>query len=164
MSEEIVQIRDALVEAVTAQKLIKEKLEKAKKDLETWRNRIAVAQRTGHAEVEQEVGDRIRQLELLIAEFEADLMAQQDLEHQLKATLFKLEHSVQLPPPPQLPDFEDSDETLHRLEGKILESEAMAELTSHEAERKVENESKSLALDAELEALKKSIKKKREEK
>jgi len=162
MSEEMMHVKNALVEAVTAHKMIEEKLGKARKDLETWRKRLELAR--GQAEVEQQVADRIRQLELLIAELEADLMAQEDLESQLKATIFKLEHSVSIPPPPRMPDFDDGQETIDRLEGRILESEAMAELTSHKDERKMEDDAKNLALDDELEALKKAVKKKKDDK
>lgn len=164
MSEEIGEVRNALIEAVTSQKLIKEKLDRSKAELETWRKRLAMTQQAGRADVEKEVAERIRPLELLIAEFEADLMAQQDLEKQLKTTLARLEHDVNIPPPPSMPDFDDGDETLQRLEGKVFEQEAMAELTSNEGKRKLEREGKSLSLDAELEALKQSMKKKKEEK
>lgn len=163
MSEEIGEVRNALIEAITSQKLIREKLDKSKAELDTWRNRLATTQQAGRDDIEKEVSDRIRALELLIAEFEADLMAQEDLEKQLKATLARLERNVNIPPPPSMPDFDDHDETLQRLEGKILEQEAMAELTSKEDQRKLEREGKSLALDAELEALKQSMKKKEKE-
>jgi phage shock protein A len=163
MSEEIAEVRNALIEAVTSQKLIKEKLDKSKGELETWRKRLAITQKTGPDDVEKEVTDRIRSLELLIAELEADLMSQEDLEKQLKVTLSKLEHNVNIPPPPSMPDFDDGEETLQRLEGKIFEKEALAELSAKDDERKFERESKSLSLDAELEALKKAMKQKKEE-
>lgn len=163
MFEDVIRIKNALVEAVTAQKMIQDKLEKARADLETWRKRLAIAQRGGNSAVEKEVSERIRSLELLIAEFDADLMSQQDLESQLKATLHKIENEVSLPPPPQMPDFDDADETMNRLEGKILETEALAELSSRDEKRQAEHDAKNLALDAELEALKQSMRKKQED-
>lgn len=163
MSEEVIRIKNALVEAVTAQKMIQNQLLKARAELETWRKRLAISQRGGDGAVEKEVSERIRSLELLIAEFDADLTSQQDLESQLKATLHKTENEVSIPPPPQMPDFDDADETMNRLEGKILETEALAELSSCDGNRQAVRDAKNLALDAELEALKQSMKKKQEE-
>ena len=161
MPEGIEELRNALIETVTAQKLLQEKLKKAKDDLLTWRKRSEAAKSSAQEDLAKEVDDRIRQLELTIAEYEADLMAQEDQEESLKKTIFRLEHGVAMPPPPNLPDFDEGEETIQRIEGKILEAEAFNELSdkSHQ-ERKAEDELKNLTLDDELEKLKQSMKKK----
>lgn len=161
MSEEIEQVRNALIETVTAQKLLQEKLKKANEELVTWRKRADAAKASGQDDLAKEVADRIRQLELTIAEYQADLMSQEDQEESLKKTIFRLEHGVPMPPPPNMPDFEEGEETIQRMENKILEAEAFNELSDKSrAERKAEEDLKSLSLDDELEKLKQSMKKK----
>lgn len=161
MSEEIEEVRNALIETVTAQKLIQEKLKKAKEDLATWRKRAEAAKASAQEDLGKEVAERIRQLELTIAEYEADLMSQEDQEESLKKTVFRLEHGVAMPAPPSMPDFEDGEETIQRMENKIFEAEAFNELSDKSrSERKAEEDLKSLSLDDELEKLKQSMKKK----
>jgi len=161
MSEEIEQVRNALIETVTAQKLIQEKLKKAKEDLATWKKRLEGAKAAAQEDLAKEVADRIRPLELTIAEYEAELMAQEDQEESLKKTIFRLEHGVPMPPPPSMPDFEEGEETIQRMENKIFEAEAFNELSDKSRqERKAEEDLKSLSLDDELEKLKQSMKKK----
>lgn len=163
MSEEINQVREALVEAVTAQKLLEEKIAGVREELARWRKRSEVCSASGDADTVEQIAARVRQLELTIAEFQADFMAQQDLEEQLKKTLSRLQNSVSLPAPPRIPDIDDrADSTIERMETKILEAEAFNELSApNEKEKKLEQEAKSLSLDDELEALKQSLKKKK---
>ena len=163
MSKEITQIRKALVEAIAAQKLIQKNIVKAKEDMTKWQERSHGASPAEQPEVDEEVGVRILNLKALIAELEADLMAQHDLEEQLKATLFRLEHTVQTAPPPNISNLEVVDETIERMEGKILKGEALAELSSNDKERKLEEAERSILLDEELQALKQSMKKKKED-
>lgn len=158
MSEEIAEVRNALVEAVAARKLIEQKLAEAKKELATWQKRTKDAEQFN---ADREVSDKIRQLELLIAEFEADVMAQQDQENTLKKTIKRLENTVPVAPLPDLSNIDAADETIKRLEGKVIESEAYAELSDNNKDRKLEEEAKSLSLDQELEALKNTVKKKK---
>ncbi|MDZ4833228.1 MAG: PspA/IM30 family protein [Candidatus Melainabacteria bacterium] len=161
MSEEIEEVNNALIETVTAKKLIKEKLKKAKEELATWHKRADATKAAGQEDLAEEVAGKIRQLELTIAEYEADVMSQEDQEESLKKTIFRLENGVAMPPPPNLPDLEDGDETIQRMENKIFEAEAFNELSDKSREeRKVENDMKSLSLDDELEKLKQSMKKK----
>jgi phage shock protein A len=160
MSDELAKLNDALVESVTAQKLIEEKLKKAKEELATWRKRLESAKASNQADLVAQVEDRIRQLELTNAEFETDLMAQNDIEADLKKAIFRIEHGVPMPPPPNLPDFDESDATIERMENKIFEAEAFNELSDKSrAERKAEEDLKNLSLDDELEKLKQSMKK-----
>lgn len=161
MSEEIEAVRNALIETVTAQKLVQEKLKKAKEDLVTWRKRADAAKASAQEDLAKDVADRIRHLELTIAEYEAELMSQEDQEESLKKTIFRLEHGYPMPPPPNMPDFEDGEETIQRMEGKILEAEAFNELSDKSRQdRKAEEDLKNLSLDDELEKLKQSMKKK----
>jgi phage shock protein A len=161
MSEEMEQLKVALVESVTAQKLIEENLKKAKEDLATWKRRAESSKNSDQADLVKQIADRIRQLELTIAEYETDLMAQGDIEENLKKAIFRLEHGVAMPPPPNLPDFDEGEATIQRMENKIFEAEAFNELSDKSREqRKVEEDMKSLSLDDELEKLKKAMKKK----
>lgn len=156
MSEELVRVRQALVEAVAAQKLIDQKLKKVKEDLKQWEGRAAAAQESD-PELHKKALEQAKNLKQLIAEFEADLMSQNDLEKQLKATLFKLEHTVPSAPKIVLPDLSAPFETIQRLEGKILKDEALAKLTEEASDRQLARQSESSIIEDELEALKRNL-------
>ena len=167
MSEEISQIRKALIEAVTAQKIIEKQLAKAREELDTWRKRLTqtganFSEPNTLSPEESEMCKRIRQTELLIAEFQADLMSQQDLETQLKQTLFRLENGVSIAPPPKIPSIDATLSTIERMEGKVFEKEAYAELTSKDDERKLKLATESSAIEDQLAALKTSIHKRQD--
>ncbi len=161
MSEEIAAVREALVEAITARKLIEKKLKTAKETLETEQDRLADNQSLSRiAAAEEKLTAKIRNLESMIAELETDRMAQQDLEATLKATLFQLENAVPSAQIPNLGNTNQSDEAVDRLENAILEKEAYADLLSSSREKdvKLENLAQEKALDDELAALKEAVK------
>ncbi|MBX9692777.1 MAG: hypothetical protein K2Z81_10360 [Cyanobacteria bacterium] len=160
MTEGIAEVRNALVEAITARKLIEKKLKKAQEELDTEKRRLtekaALSQMVG---AEEKIKSHIHQLELLIAELNADQMAQEDLETQLKATLFKLEHAVPSARIPNIGDPDQADEAMDRFENVILQKEAYAELTTADRKKDVEFEklAKETSVDDELAALKEQL-------
>ncbi len=160
MSEEINAVRDALVKAVTARKIIEQKLSSAKQDLAKWQRRSAGQGTAVDAEAGKEIASRCRQLELSIAELEAHRLAQQDLETQLKATMGRLEHRIPTAQIPVLGNLDQAGDTIQRLENSVAKKQALADLLSgeREKERKLAKMSHDAALDDELEALKKKIK------
>lgn len=159
MSEDKIQVRKALVEAVTAQKLIVKKLEAAQKEIASLKKLMAHADPDpSSAASEQNLTKKIRQQELLIAEFEADRLSQNDLEKQLQATLFRLEHSVTITPQPKIDDIDSTRATIDRMEGKVFKQEARAELSSKDrAQHKLKTDTEAAAIEDELSALKKSL-------
>ncbi|MBX9666662.1 MAG: PspA/IM30 family protein [Candidatus Obscuribacterales bacterium] len=160
MSEELAKVRSALVDAVAAKKLIAEKLAKAKDDLAKWRKRLSSVDPVAEPQVAQEVQVRIRQLEVMSAEWQADYMAQEDLEGQLKQTIFRLEHSVPQAQIAMIPNSDEADATIQRMEGKILEQEALAELSApDDKEKKLDSQLREADLNNELLELKKKLKK-----
>lgn len=162
MSEDKIQVRKALVDAVTAQKLIEKKLEAARKEIASLQKLL------GHPDLdpssaasEQNLRAKIRQQELLIAEFEADRLSQRDLEKQLQATLFRLEHSVTIEPRVKIDNIDSTRATIDRMEGKVFKQEARAELSSKDnAQHKLKADTEAAAIEDELDALKKSLTKK----
>ncbi len=158
MTEGMDEVRNALVEAVAARKLIEDKIAHAKDELAQWQKRLEHKDQIAQENLDHEIANRIRQLQITIAELEADAMAQSDLEKQLRATLTRLEHSVPGAPLPDLSHVNDADETLEKLEGKLLESEAYAELAANDKDRELEEKTESAELDDQLEALKKAVK------
>lgn len=156
MTEEKTQVRKALVEAVTAQKLIETKLVKAQQDLALLKKQLDSA----HSEQERQSFTRqVRQQELMIAEFEADKMAQHDLEKQLKATLFRLENSVKVEAPQKIDDIKETFATIDRMEGKVFRQEARAELSGRDnAQHKLKADTDKAAIEDQLKALKDSLK------
>ncbi len=167
MSEEKTQVRKALVEAIAAQKLIEQKLAKATSELATWKTRAASAhdsanQLMNHAEVEKDINNQIKTITGLIAELETDRLSQNDLEKQLRATLFRLENSVQVNHSPNIPSLEGTRDTITRMEGKIFEQEARAELSSNEKERQLKASTEAASIEDELNALKQTMHKKEE--
>lgn len=159
MSEDKIQVRKALVDAVTAQKLIEKKLEAARKEIASLQKLL------GHPDPdpsssasEQNLKAKIRQQELLIAEFEADRLSQQDLEKQLQATLFRLEHSVTIEPQAKIGNIDNTRATIDRMEGKVFKQEARADLSSKDhAQHKLKADTEAAAIEDELAALKKSL-------
>lgn len=159
MSEDKVQVRKALVDAVTAQKLIAKKLEAARKEIASMQKLLGRPDPDpSSAASEQNLKAKIRQQELLIAEFEADKLSQQDLEKQLQATLFRLEHSVTIEPQAKIDNIDSTRATIDRMEGKVFKQEARAELSSKDnAQHKLKADTEAAAIEDELAALKKSL-------
>lgn len=159
MSEDKVQVRKALVDAVTAQKLIEKKLEAARKEIASMQKLLGRPDPDpSSAASEQNLKAKIRQQELLIAEFEADKLSQQDLEKQLQATLFRLEHSVTIEPQAKIDNIDSTRATIDRMEGKVFKQEARAELSSKDnAQHKLKADTEAAAIEDELAALKKSL-------
>ncbi|MBY0548827.1 MAG: hypothetical protein K2W95_16265 [Candidatus Obscuribacterales bacterium] len=159
MSEDKIQVRKALLEAVTAQKLIEKKLEAAHKEIASLKKLLERPEpEPSSAASEQNLTKKIRQQELLIAEFEADRLSQNDLEKQLQATLFRLEHSVKVTPQPKIDDINGTRATIDRMEGKVFKQEARAELSAKDnAQHKLKADTEAAAIEDELSALKKSL-------
>jgi phage shock protein A len=160
MSEEIAAVRNALVEAVTARKIIEQKLNSSKDDLAKWQSRARDEKVLADAATSKDIAARCRQLELLIAELQAELMAQQDLESKLKATLFRLENTVPLMEVPAPGSTKQADAAISRLENAVNHKAAYAELLSSERdkEQKLANLSEQSAIADELAELKRKLK------
>jgi phage shock protein A len=157
MSDEEVAVRKALVEAIAAQKLIEQKIAKYKLDLSQQQRLQSRLEQD--AEKQASVLENIAQIQRNIAEFEADRLAQGDLEKQLRETLFRLETHVRVPKPAPLPDFDSARATMDRLENRVVEAESLAELQSQsqDKERKLLQDEEKALIDDELAALKKSL-------
>lgn len=154
MTDEKTQVREALVEAIAAQKLIEQKISKAKEDLDRLK-RLADSDH----EKDPQLETRTRKQQEFIAELETDRLAQNDLEKQLRQTLFRLEHTVVVAATPSLPDLDAPFQTIARLEGKVLQQEALVELTSDDVERRLKADAEASSIEDELNALKQSLKK-----
>lgn len=160
MSDEEVAVRKALIEAIAAQKVIAQKISKYQQDLS--KQQRVQSELAADDEKQAQVAKSMEGIKQTIAEFEADRMAQSDLEKQLRETLFRLETHVRVPTPAPLPDFDTARATMDRLEHRVVEAESLAELQSRDKERQLQQAEEKASIEDELAALKKSLHKEAE--
>lgn len=152
----LAELRQALLEAVASQKLIEQKISRQRSELDTWQRRLEHDQVQGQGADAVEIGKRLSKIKLEIAQLETEKVSQNDVERQLKATIFKLENSVQNPDYPDLSKLSDPAKTITRMEKKILEGEAFAELSENK-ELKLAQQADANSIDAELARLKQEL-------
>ncbi|MBX9687955.1 MAG: hypothetical protein K2X27_14715, partial [Candidatus Obscuribacterales bacterium] len=160
--------KQALANAMAVEIQLNKDLNTARESHDSWQKRTQLARTAGNEELAAQAELRAAQWQDAINDLEIKILEQKDFIANFKKDISKIEARRFSGNPGLCEAAKAMDqagsafEAIERLEGKVLSSEAMAELSSkeHEKDRKLEELSKNEALENELATLKASIKKK----
>ena len=162
LEEQLVKVRQALTNAVAVEIQIKQKIQKNTESEQSWERRAAMARSSSHEDMALQAEERIKQCKQLANDLQIELLSHQDFIAGLKRDLSKLEarrFGSGNVGRDALAAADNSLSAMDRFENKVLEHQAMADLTNDDVARKFADDKANDDLEDELKALKARAKK-----
>lgn len=95
LQQNLIQVRQAVAQAIATEKHIEQQLQKNKDQAATWQNRAAMAVQQGNDDLARQALQRKQQYSTAAADFETQLKAQRQTTQGLRQRLTELENEVQ---------------------------------------------------------------------
>lgn len=95
LQQNLIQVRQAVAQAIATEKQIEQQLQKNKDQAATWQNRAAMAVQQGNDDLARQALQRKQQYSQAAADFETQLKAQKEVTASLRQRLTELENEVQ---------------------------------------------------------------------
>ncbi|HMP50069.1 MAG TPA: PspA/IM30 family protein [Candidatus Melainabacteria bacterium] len=95
LQQNLIQVRQAVAQAIATEKQIEQQLQKNKDQAATWQNRAAMAVQQGNDDLARQALQRKQQYSQAATDFETQLKAQKEVTTSLRQRLTELENEVQ---------------------------------------------------------------------